>query len=281
MRYGSSTPQVTRSSISTPMYACVAVEHQRLAPEQRQRRVGAGDQPLGGRFFVAGGAVDLPGEVQAADRFRFQRRLQLVGRGVVVLHRVAVAHDLGPLQAGDQAEDRVLHVARQAGRDAVDVDFVRVAAFRLEEHLVPLLVGEAHDLVFDRRTVPRAARLDLAAVHRRTVQVRADQVVHRRIGVRDPAGQLLDVEPIGEKRERLGPVVARLQFDAVVVDRAAVEPRRRAGLEPLESKAQPRQRPADAGGGAFARPAAGRLRLAGVHQRLQERAGGEHDGRRR
>ena len=35
---------------------------------------------------------------------------------------------------------------------------------------------------------------------------------------------------------------------------------------------------ADAGGGAFAGAAAGRLGLAGVHEGLQERAGGEHDG---
>ena len=102
MRYGSSTPQVTRSSISTPMYACVAVQDERLAAQQRERRVRAGDQPLGGRLFVAGRAVDLAGEVQPGDALRFQRRLQLVGRRVVVFDRVAVAHDLGALQAGDQ-----------------------------------------------------------------------------------------------------------------------------------------------------------------------------------
>ena len=38
------------------------------------------------------------------------------------------------------------------------------------------------------------------------------------------------------------------------------------------------ERAADAAGRSFAAAAAGRLRLAGVHERLQERAGGEHDG---
>ena len=104
---------------------------------------------------------------------------------------------------GISAKHRVLHVARQAGRDAVDVDFERVAALGLQEQLMPRLVGEAHDLVFDRRAIARAARVDLAAVHRRAMQIRADQVVDRFVGVRDVAGQLLDVELVGEKRERL------------------------------------------------------------------------------
>ena len=50
----------------------VAIEHQRLAVQERERRVGAGDQPLGGRFFVAGRAVDLPGEVQPARPISFR-----------------------------------------------------------------------------------------------------------------------------------------------------------------------------------------------------------------
>ncbi len=88
--------------------------------------------------------------------------MQLRRRGVVVLDRVAPAHDLGLLQAGDEPEHRLLHVVGQAGADAVAVVLERVAAFRLEEDLVPLLVGEAHDLVLDRRAVARPAALDLA-----------------------------------------------------------------------------------------------------------------------
>ena len=67
---------------------------------------------------------------------------------------------------------------------------------------------------------------------------------------------------------------------AIVVDRAAIEPRRRAGLESRQPKAEPRERAADAARRSFAGPAAGRLRFAGVHERLQERAGREHDGPR-
>ena len=123
-------------------------------------------------------------------------------RGEVVFDRVAVAHDLGPLQARDQANHLVLHVARQAGRDAVDVNLVGRASLGLEKQLMPILVGEADDLVFDRRAIARAARTDLAAVHRCPVQIRANPLVDRFVGVGDPARDLLDRKLIGQKRER-------------------------------------------------------------------------------
>src|SRR5208283_2619265 len=53
---------------------------------------------------------------------------------------------------------------------------------------------------------------------------------------------------------------------------------RRAGLEPLESEAQPSQGAADAVSGAFAHSPAGHLRLADVDQPAHEGAGAEDDG---
>ena len=100
-------------------------------------------------------------------------------------------------------------------------------------------VGEPDDLVFDRGAVARAGALDLARIHRRAVEVGSDQVVDGGIGVGDVAVELrLRSTRIGEEREgdRLG--IARLRLQAVEVDRASVEPRRRAGLEPQELEAQ-------------------------------------------
>ena len=51
-----------------------AVEDQRRLALELQRGVDAGHQPLGGGLLVAGRAVDLPGEVQARDPLRLQRR---------------------------------------------------------------------------------------------------------------------------------------------------------------------------------------------------------------
>ena len=62
--------------------------------------------------------------------------MELGRRGEVVFDRVAESHDLGVLEAGDQRDDRLLNVARQAGRDAVAVVFERVSPLGLEEDLV-------------------------------------------------------------------------------------------------------------------------------------------------
>ena len=40
-----------------------------------------------------------PAKYSPATVLRFQRRLQLLGRSIVVLDGVAVAHDLGPFEA--------------------------------------------------------------------------------------------------------------------------------------------------------------------------------------
>ena len=53
--------------------------------------VDAGDEALGGGLFVAAGAVDLPGEEQAGDLLRLQRRADLRRPDHVVFDRVAVA----------------------------------------------------------------------------------------------------------------------------------------------------------------------------------------------
>ena len=72
-------------------------------PRSATRGVDAGDQALRGGLLVAGGAVDLPGQDTArATRLVSSVGRSCVGRNVVVLDGVAVAEDLGPLQARDQ-----------------------------------------------------------------------------------------------------------------------------------------------------------------------------------
>ena len=77
---------------------------------------------------------------------------------------------------------------------------------------MPILVGEAHDLVLDRRTVARPAALDLAGVHRRPVQVGADEIVDRLVGVGDVAIHLRLRDALGGEAERPRVVVAGLRF---------------------------------------------------------------------
>ncbi len=129
-----------------------------------------GDQSLAGRLFVTGGAVDLTGKEKTGDRLGFQVGPELGRWTVVVLDGVAVSHDDGPFETRDHLEHLILDIARQAGGDAVDVDFLRVATFRLEKQLVAVFVGKPNHFVFDARTIAGASRVDLAAVHRGAVQ---------------------------------------------------------------------------------------------------------------
>ena len=101
-----------------------------------------------------------------------------------------------------------------------------------------LAIGEADDLVLDRRAVPGARRLDLSRIHRGPVQVGPDDVVNGRIGVRDVAIELVLGDPIGEERERHRVGIAGLRLQPLEIDGASVEPRRRAGLEPPELEAE-------------------------------------------
>ena len=141
----------------------------RFALLHLQARVDAGEQALRGGFFVAGGAVDLAREIQARHVLRLERGVQVARIEEVVFDRIAGPRDVRVLEALDAAHERLLHVERQAGRNAVRVDLVRVEAFRLDEDLVRRLVGEADDLVFDRGAIPRADAFDDAGEHRRTV----------------------------------------------------------------------------------------------------------------
>src|SRR5690606_23343474 len=99
---------------------------------------------------------DLAREKQVPTQLRLETRVKLGGWREVVLNRVRRPENLGVLAPLDGADHLELQVVRQRGREPVDVDLVRRDALGLEEDLVTFLVGEADDLVLDRRTVPRA-----------------------------------------------------------------------------------------------------------------------------
>ena len=258
----------------------VALDHERLAARGGERRIRPGHDPLRRCLLVARRAVDLPGAKKPAHSLAFERHGELVGRAVVVFDGIAIAHHLGPLEPRHHPDHGILHVARQARGDPVHIDLLRAPPLRLEKQLVALFVGKPHDLVFDARAIPRPARLDLAGVHRRPVQVRPDEVVDLRRRPRDPADHLLLLDAVGQKRKWLRINVARLDVEPRKIDRPREQPAGRAGLEPIDPDPDALEGPAHTDRGSLPRPATGRLRLAGVHDGLQEGAGREHDGRR-
>jgi len=101
----------------------------------------------------------------------------------VVLDGVSELLDDGVLEPAQPAHEGQLHIGGERGRDAVQVDLVGKERLGLEEHVVRVAVGEAHDLVLDRRAVAGAALgLDLPRVHRRARKVVADERVDLRRG---------------------------------------------------------------------------------------------------
>ena len=257
----------------------LAFEHERLAAGGRERRVGPRHEPLGRSLLIARRAVDLAREKEAPGPLALERGQELIRRAVVIFDGVAIPHDHGPLEAGHHPHHRVLNIAGQARGDPVDVDLPRVPPFGLEKELVTLLVGEANDLVFDARAVPRPPRLDLAGEHRRAMEIGPDEVVDLGRGSRDPADHLLTVDRVGQERERLRLGITRLLVELRKVDARRRQPTGRARLEAVDHDAEPMEGRRDPRRGALPCPAAGRLRLAGMHHRLKERAGGEHDRR--
>ena len=195
---------------------------------------------------------------------------------MVVFDGIARPDHPGPFQPRNGREQRELHVLRQRGRDAVRIDRVVVEPFRLEEDLVPVALAEAHDLVLDRRAIARAAALDLAGIHRRAMHIGADDRVGRPVGAGDAALDLRVLDALGQRRERLRRIVARLHLEARPVDGAAIEPRRRAGLQPAERKADAFKRLRQPERRRLADPAGRDLLLADMDQAAQERAGGQH-----
>src|SRR5690606_40674722 len=108
----------------------------------------------------------------------------------------------------------------------------------LDEDLMRRALGEAHDLVLDRRAVARADPFDPPAIERRAVEAGANDLVRALGRMSDMAQDLARMHRArAAEREDGHGVVARLLREAFEVDRLPVDARRRAGLEPADRKA--------------------------------------------
>ena len=215
-----------------------AAEDHRRAPEQLERRVHARNKALHRRLLIAGRAVELPRPVEAGHFLGLQRRQQLRRVDAVIFDRIGTAGHLRVLESRQRVQHLDLHILRQGGGEALNVELLRVEPHRFDEQLVARLVGEGHDLRLDRRAVARADTLDHAGVDRAAVEVRADDGMCALVGVGEVADGLVFDRLHGGKGERLDLLVARLQLHVREVDRARVYARRRAGLEAAHAQPQ-------------------------------------------
>ena len=151
--------------------------------------IDAGEDALTGGFFVAGGAVDLSGEVEAGEELGFEGGAELGGVCHVVFDGVTGAEHVHIFEAGDGFEGGELDFGGHGGAEALDVDGFAVPLFDFEEDGVAVFIGEANDFVFDAGAVAGADAFDLAAEHRALIEVRAEDVVSVGVGVGLPGGE--------------------------------------------------------------------------------------------
>ena len=82
---------------------------------------------------------------------------------------------------------RFLNVPRERHRKPVYVDLIDVHPFGLEIQLMSLPVREPHDLVFQRRAVPRSDSLNLSVEERTLANSTPHEIADTIVGVQQPA----------------------------------------------------------------------------------------------
>src|SRR5262249_39409892 len=135
--------------------------HDRIELARPAAGIQSRHQSLRCRLFVSGRSVDLAREKQAFDSLRFQRSMELGWLNKVVLDGISVPKNLRALETGQRTNNALLRLSRETHREAVDIDFVDVQPFRLKKDLMAFPMRESHDLVLERRTVPRPDSADL------------------------------------------------------------------------------------------------------------------------
>ena len=143
----------------------ITAQHQRLASLNLHHSVNARHQALRCGLLIAARAVGLAGAEQAADGLMLQRGSKLQRVQAVIVNRIACTHHPAMLQTGNSLHELQLDMRRQCGAHALHIHLVRAASLRLDEELVSVLVGKAHQLRLDGRAVARADTLDKTVEH--------------------------------------------------------------------------------------------------------------------
>ena len=83
---------------------------------------------------------------------------------VIVFDGVTWSVNLGISQSRNLMKCIQLDIHRHARRKTVQIHFVRIFAFRLQEERMLILVGEGDEFGFDTRTVTRTGTLNLTII---------------------------------------------------------------------------------------------------------------------
>ena len=140
-----------------------------------------------------------------------------------------------------------LHLLRHGGREALNVQLLRIQPHRLHKQLVPEFVRKADDFGFKGGTVSGANALNEAGVHGGAVEIFLYDAPGFLRSPGEPADRLIAGGIFCGVGEGHGDFIPRLDFHFVEVHRPGVDPGRGAGFEPPQRQPQlpegVRQRP--------------------------------------
>src|SRR3546814_19981501 len=104
-----------------PDIAVTPVEQDRRPARYGRRGIDASDEALGGGLLVTGRAVDLPGQIEAHDPIRpnRKRRLENTRIDIIIFDGVAGLNDLYPLQSRHRTNQLDLEIGRASCRERV------------------------------------------------------------------------------------------------------------------------------------------------------------------
>ncbi len=192
-----------------------------------------------------------------------ERGIELRGLNEIVLDSVARPDHLRRLEPGERSNQFELHRSREAHRVAVQVHFVDVQTLRLQKEVMSIAIRESHDLVFERRAIPRTNPTNLPVEERGLGDVPANELVDPGGRVQRIAGDLLPIDRVRREGEGDRRSVPFLPVEHREVDAAAMQARRRSGLQPAPPEPAGLERLARA----HVRAARPPVRLASAHAR--------------
>src|SRR5262249_16046357 len=140
---------------------------------------------------------------QPRQTLGLQRGIKLARIDVIVFDRVAGADHACLPEPWDGRDQRDLHLLRQRGGDAVGVDGAVIEPLRFEKNLVSITVSKADDLVLERGAIARPFAAHLPGIHRRAVNVVANDPMSRSVRAGDAALDLRVLNTFGQGRTRL------------------------------------------------------------------------------
>src|SRR5207249_9077788 len=95
----------------------------------------------------------------------------------VIFNSIAWPEHGHVLKARDHSHKFPLKISRKTGREAIQIGFIGMIAFRFKKQLMPLFVWEFDYFIFDGWTIARTNADDLTAVERRAIQVLTNRLM--------------------------------------------------------------------------------------------------------